>query len=200
VASSEDGKFNEGELVPWDAFTKVWEESLSACQMSTRADCGYRPLAKAEGGKLDLMLRVRGSGLALRFRQAGAPPPASDAGTDSGQASAAVASKSKGKGKGKPKKKRAEMLDGVKAAPVAEEVPPEPSTEHVFTLRTDQATADPSPISAIVKPVCSGVTCPVVLDAEGISMSIQVLSLLGASFPDGTPPPTVAWVLPPKEG
>ena len=195
VESAEKANLDESELVPWDSFAKVWEESLAACQMSTRADCGYRPLAKAEGGKLDLMLRVRGSGLALRFRQAGAPAVAADAGTDAGEASAKLASKSK-----KTKKKRAEMLDGIKAAPVAEEAPPEPATEHVFTLRTDQATTDPSPISAIVKPVCSGMTCPVVLDAEGISMSIQVLSLLGASFPDGTPAPSVAWVLPPKEG
>jgi hypothetical protein len=144
-----------------------------------------------------MMLRVRGSGLALRFRQAGAPAVA-DAGTDAGESGAKLTAKAKSKSK--PKKKRAEMLDGIKAAPVAEETPPEPATEHVFTLRTDQATAEPSPISGIVKPVCSGMTCPVVLDAEGISMSIQVLSLLGASFPDGTPPPSVAWVLPPKDG
>jgi hypothetical protein len=198
VPSSEDGQFSESELVPWDSFAKVWEESLAACQMSTRADCGYRPMAKAEGGKLDLMLRVRGSGLALRFRQAGAPAVA-DAGVASADASATgakVASKDKKKGK---KKRGAEMLDGIKAAPVAEEAPPEPATEHVFTLRTDQATADPSPISGITKPVCSGTSCPVVLDAEGISMSIHVLSLLGAAFPDGTPAPTVAWVLPPKD-
>lgn len=195
VKNADNAEFDENELVPWDAFTKVWEESLAACQMSSRADCGYRPLAKAEGGKLDLMLRVRGSGLALRFRQAGAPPVA-DAGSDAGKASEKQA-----KAKGKPKKKRAEMLDGIKAAPAAEEeAPPEPSTEHVFTLRTDQATADPSPISGIVKPVCSGVTCPVVLDAEGISATINVLSLIGAAFPDGTPAPSVAWVLPPKDG
>ncbi|MFT3923019.1 MAG: hypothetical protein QM778_10825 [Myxococcales bacterium] len=174
----EDGKFPAGELLPWGSFAKVWEESLSGCQASGRADCGYSPIAKAEGGQLDMMLRVRGSGIAVRMRQAGAP-----------EAAPAEA---------KPKKARAEMLDGIKggAAP-AEETPPEPATEHVFTLRADQATAVPSPISGITKPVCGSTTCPVVLDAEGISSTIHVLSLLGAAFPDGTPEPKVAWVLPP---
>ena len=197
VASADDPKFAEGELVPWDSFVNVWDESLEACQASSRADCGYKPLAKATGGKLDLMLRVRGSGLALRFRQAGAAPVTADAGA----APDKLASKAKDKGKKKKKKAKAEMLDGIKGAPEApEELPPEPSTEHVFTLRTDQATAVPSPISGIVKPVCGSVACPVVLDVEGISMSSQVLALIGAAFPDGVPAPTIAWVLPPKDG
>ncbi len=199
----EDGKFSESELLPWDKFANVWDESLDACQASTRADCGYKPLAKATGGKLDMMLRVRGSGLALRFRQAGAPPSEStDAGTANPKLASNAKDKAKDKAKGKPKKKKAkaEMLDGIKAAPEApEEEPPEPSTEHVFTLRTDQATVVPSPISGIVKPLCGSVSCPVVLDAEGISMSSQVLALLGAAFPDGVPAPNVAWVLPPKD-
>jgi hypothetical protein len=173
----ESGKFAQGELLPWGSFAKVWEESINGCQASGRADCGYTPMAKAEGGQLDMMLRVRGSGIALRMRQEGVPEAAPEA--------------------EKPKKARAEMLDGIKAAPVAEEKPPEPSTEHVFTLRADQATAVPSPISGITKPVCGSVTCPIVLDAEGISSTIHVLSLLGAAFPDGTPEPKVAWVLPP---
>jgi hypothetical protein len=173
----ESGKFGDGELLSWDSFAKVWEESLSGCQASTKADCGYSPMTKAEGGQLDMLLRVRGSGVALRMRQTGVPE---------GQAKAAD----------KPKP-RAEMLEGVKAAPAAEAAPPEPTTEHVFTLRADQATAVPSPISGITKPICGSVTCPVVLDAEGISMAVNVLALLGAAFPDGTPEPKVAWVLPP---
>ncbi len=176
--SADDPKFNVDELVAWDSFTKVWEDALGACQASSRADCGYRPLAKAEGGKLDLMLRVRGSGLALRFRQTGMPTPAE------GEAAPE-----------KPKKPAVEMLEGIKAQPAAEEEAPEPSTEHVFTLRADQATIDPSPVSGIVKPTCSGQTCSAVLEAEAISMSGRVISLIGAAFPDGTPEPKLAWVL-----
>jgi hypothetical protein len=175
--SAESGKFEESDLVSWDSFTKVWDESLNACQSSSRGDCGYAPMAKAEGGKLDMMLRVRGSGLAVRMRQTGVPEAAE-------------------KPAEKPKPK-VEMLEGVKGAAPAEETPPEPSTEHVFTLRADQATITPSPISGITKPVCGSQTCPVVFDAEGISMTVHVLSLLGAAFPDGTPAPKVAWVLPP---
>jgi hypothetical protein len=175
----EDGKFGEGALLPWEKFSAHWEESLGACKAGVRSgDCGYSPLGKAQGGQLDMMLRVRGSGLALRFRQTGAPPPPE-----------------------KPKKQKAEMLDGIKGGGgggAAEPEEPEPATEHVFTLRADQATEVPSPISDIVKPVCAGQSCPAVVDAEGISMSGTVLSLIGAAFPDGVPEPKLALVLPPQ--
>lgn len=177
TASPEESKFALEQLLPWSSFTSVWDDTITACQATERADCGYRPVKKAEGGQLDMMLRVRGSGLAIRMRQTGAPEAVAQAPT---------------------KKPAVEMLDGIKAPPSkAEQELEEPSTEHVFTLRGDQATMVPSPISGIVKPVCSGVSCPVVLDAEGISMSGRVISLIGAAFPDGTPQPKISWVLPP---
>ena len=177
--SAESGAFDEAQLLPWESFTASWDESLDACKVTTNGDCGYRPLAKAEGGKLDMMLRVRGSGVALRFRQTGIDEA----------------------DKPEPKKVvRAELLDGIQGGPAEpqEEAPPEPSTEHVFTLRSGATTAVPSPISGITQPVCGSRTCPAVLDAEGISMSGLVLSAIGASFPDGTAEPKLAWVLPPK--
>ncbi len=177
IDSADDGKFQESELASWDMFAKVWEDAVDACQTSQRGDCGYKPLAKAEGGKLDLMLRARGTGLALRFRQTGVPTPTEAP---------------------KPVKRAVEMLDGIKGAPAAEELPPEPSTEHVFTLRADQATVTPSPVSAIMKTACGAQNCPAVVDAEPLGMSGRVLSLIGASFPDGTTEPKLAWVLPGK--
>lgn len=173
VASAEDGKFPPAALLPWDAFTAVWEDAITACQGTERVDCGYRPLAKATGGQLDMMLRVRGSGAAIRMRQIGVPPPPEPAPVEEKKPSK----------KGEPKE--------------GEEPPPEPSTEHVFTLRAEHATQEPSPISGIVKGVCSGQSCAAVVDAEGISMGGRVISLLGAAFPNGTPAPKLAWVLPP---
>jgi hypothetical protein len=182
--SADDSKFPESALLPWEKFTNVWEESLDACQAGMRGgDCGYRPIGKATGGKLDMMLRVRGPGLALRFRQTGAPPPPEPV-----------------------KKPVAELMEGVKgakrakaAAEAAEEAEPEPATEHVFTLRADQAAEVPtSPVSAIVRPVCGSISCPAVMESEGISMSGTVISFIGAAFPDGAPEPKLAWVLPKK--
>ncbi len=178
VESAEDGAFDEGELLPWETFTSVWEGALEACKETARGDCGYKPIAKAEGGKLDLMLRSRGAGLALRFRQTGVDAQA--------------------EAEKKPKPAPVKMLDGVAPPPAAEEEAEEPSSEHVFTLRADQATVSPSPISGIVKTVCSSQTCPTIVDAEGPSMSGRVISLIGAAFPDGTPEPKVAWVKAPK--
>ena len=72
--TNEDGKFGDA-LLPWEKFSAVWDECLNACKAGMQGgDCGYNPMGKAEGGKLDMMLRVRGAGLALRFRQVGAPP------------------------------------------------------------------------------------------------------------------------------
>jgi hypothetical protein len=179
--SAEDGGFGEANLLPWEKFTAHWEDSLSACKAGVRSgDCGYSPLGKALGGKLDMMVRVRGTGVALRFRQTGAPPQPE---------------------KEKPKKPKVEMLEGIKGAPAAAAEPeePEPATEHVFTLRADQAAEVNSPISDITKPVCGSVSCPAVVDAEGISMSGTVLSLIGAAFPEGTPEPKLAFVLPPQQ-
>ncbi|MFT3756492.1 MAG: hypothetical protein QM769_11210 [Pseudoxanthomonas sp.] len=174
------GSSADTDLLPWESFTKVWDESLNACQSSSRADCGYAPLAKAEGGKLDMMLRVRGSGLALRMRQTGAPEAAD-------------------KPAEKPKKPKAEMLDGVKAAPQAapsaRPSPPASTCSRCAPIRPRRcprlSAASPSP-SVAARPVA------VVFDAEGISLTVHVLSLLGAAFPDGTPAPNVAWVLPPR--
>jgi hypothetical protein len=193
VDGPESVGFAEAQLASWDSFANVWDEALRACQVSARADCGYRPEVKAQGGKLELMLRVRGAGLAIRFRQAGAQPDAR-ASADAGSAARVDTRPAK-------KRKRAELLDGVsRVGTAAQAAANEPATEHVFTLRSDQATVDPSPITGIVRPVCGAVSCPVVFDAEGITMSGQVLGLLGAAFADGGPAPTVAWVLPPKGG
>jgi len=172
--NADKASFQESDLAPWDSFAKVWEDAVDACQASQRGDCGYKPLAKAAGGKLDLMLRARGTGLALRFRQTGVPTPTEEP---------------------KPVKKAVEMLDGIKGGAPAEEVPPEPSTEHVFTLRADQATVTPSPVSGIMKTVCGSQSCPAVVDAEPLSMSGRVLALIGAAFPDGSPEPKLSWVL-----
>lgn len=196
VKSADDGQFGDA-LLPWDKFANVWEESLDACNAGSRGgDCGYKPMAKATGGKLDMMLRVRGSGLALRFRQTGAPAPV-DAGVPDAAATAEAKPSKAKKGKKKPK---AEMLDGIKGGgggEAVEEAPPEPATEQVFSLRAEQAAEVPSsPISDIVKPICGSVSCPAVLESEGISMSGTVISFIAAAFPNGTPEPKLAWVLP----
>jgi hypothetical protein len=177
--SAEQGGFPESELVAFDSFAAHWEDSIDACSVVQNGDCGYRPMAKAQGGKLDMLLRVRGAGLSVRFRQTGAPPKPAEA----------------------PKPK-AELIEGIKgpkggAAP-AEEAPPEPSTEHVFSLRSDAASASPSPISGIAAPVCAKTSCPAVVDGDPLSMSGTVLSLIGAAFPDGSPEPRLSWVLPEK--
>ena len=191
VPASDDTPFQEGDMLPWETFTKVWAQSTDACKSASGGDCGWTPNKVAEGGKLDLMLRSRGSGLAVRFRQhvPGAEPAEGEA------AEGAEAKKEPPKPE---KKKGPAMLDGIAAPAGEEELEEEPSTEALYTLRGDQATRDPSAISAIVSPVCSSQRCATVLEAEGISPTYRVVSLIGAAFPDGSPEPKLALTLPPK--
>ena len=138
---------------------------------------------------------VRGPGLAIRFRQAGAPAVIRARRTPQRK----WPRRRSGEGQ-KGQKKQSRDVDGIKGGgggEAVEEAPPEPATEHVFTLRAEQAAELPSsPITGIVKPVCGSVSCPTVLESEGISMSGTVISFIAAAFPNGTPEPNLAWVHP----
>lgn len=196
VPLSDDTPFQEADMLPWETFTKVWAQSTQACKAAARADCGWTPNAVAEGGKLDLMLRSRGNGLAVRFRQH-VPVLTCEEGDAACEAKKAeLEAKKKAE---EAKKKGPEMLDGIAAGGgEGEEMPEEPSTEALYTLRGGEETRNPSAISAIVKPVCASQKCSTLLQAEGISPTYRVVSFIGAAFPDGSPEPKVAFTLPPK--
>ena len=158
---------------PGRSSRREWEESLSACQAGVRGgDCGYARSARPPGGKLDMMLRVRGRA----WRCASARP----------------ARRRQPRSRKKPK---AEMLEGIKGEARRRSRrrgargARARDRARVHAARRSGRRGAELAGQRHHKPVCGSVSCPAVVDAEGISMSGTVLSLIGAAFPDGTPEP-----------
>ena len=59
-----------------------------------------------------------------------------------------------------------------------------------------EATAAESAISDMMRPLCGSHACGGVVVADKETMTMRVLSLLGAAFPDGSAPPTLAFLTP----
>ncbi len=143
TVSAEQPPFADADLLPWSAFTDAWDASHGACRASGKADCGYRPPVKAEGGQLMMSLRARGRGMALRFSQYGVP----DEGGDQKQGAIPA------------------LLAGI-VAEGDEEPPPTPEKEALFTVRAQDAMGPDSSISQIVRPVCTGRTCAALVHSD----------------------------------
>ena len=72
-----------------------------------------------------------------------------------------------------------------------------PATEGAFTVRFQESTAaDGSAISNMVAPVCADRQCQAIFLTDATAMSMRVISFLGATFPNGTQRPQVAFRLP----
>jgi predicted small lipoprotein YifL len=153
--------------VPWGEIGARWDAVKDACAQAPNADCMWKPETIAEGGNAQITLRSRGDGLKVEFAQVGAPAaPAAPA-----------------------------MIEGVPPPPPAAgaEAPPPPATEASFTLRSGTTTEPASPVSAMMANVCGSRACGVVVISDPEQMSMRVLSLVAAAFPEGSAPPAVAF-------
>jgi hypothetical protein len=161
---------------PWGDFVEAWAAVEAGCRGAATGSCGYRPENIAEGGHVKIVLHAQGDGLNLRFQRVGAPPPVAAA-----------------------KPARVEMEDGVpgRVDPVAEVENAPPATQAEFQFRSKEATGTSSPLAEAMKPICGGRACGVVVSADRAAMTVRILSLIGAAFPDGTPAPTLAFEIPP---
>ena len=161
---------------PWSDFAGQWRPSYDACRAGRYIDCDFPQEAAplAAGGNLQLRLFTRGQAMQVEYRRAGEAEPEPTGG-------------------GGPA-----LIEGVRATPPAggEEVPPEPVTDATFSLRSDQAVLEDSPITAVVRPVCGASPCQTVLDADSETPTMRVLSLLGAAFPNGATRPVLALRIP----
>jgi biopolymer transport protein ExbD len=178
---------------PWSDFAGKWDEVQSACRASPTGNCAYKSEKVAEGGQLKIVLYAAGQGSNIGFYRVGAPPPTAAEAPAEPDAKATKADKSK-----KKKKKKPELIDGVKAPadPLKELEEAPPATEALFQFRAQEAVTKPSALSSTMQPVCGSSPCGVVVQGEKSTLFVRVLALLGASFPDGSPAPTVAFELP----
>ncbi len=164
----------------WDEFVEVWQPSYEGCrrpdaEQETRyVDCTYKPTLAAPGGKLEMRFFARGSALKAEFNRFGAE--------EIDEAAAAPPP---------------EMLEGIPADPGAE-----PQEEHTpvengaFTWRFEAAVADLSPISAAFRPLCGSGACGITVTGDKETMSMRLVSFIGAAFPDGTSAPQVVFQVP----
>jgi hypothetical protein len=168
---------------PWSDFTSQWDAVQSGCRAAPTGNCASKPEAIAEGGNLRMSVYAAGQGVSVGFFRVGAPPPPPPA------AEPAKPTK-KGKGKEKASKK------GKGFDPVAEVEQAPPATEAAFQFRAQEAVGASSAISETTRPICGQTACGVAVQGEKATLFVRLLSLIGASFPDRTPAPIVAFELP----
>ena len=178
---------------PWTDFSTQWDAVGNACKSSPTGSCAYKPEKVADGGELKIVLHAAGQGVNVGYFRIGPLPEASE--------TAEPEKAAKGGKKKKATKKRGkkvEMIDGVPAPKdvVDEALNAPPATEALFQFRAQEAVANPSAISATIKPVCGTSACGVVTQSEKATPFVRVISLLGAAFPDGTTAPQVVFELP----
>jgi hypothetical protein len=159
----------------WDEFVGVWQASYEGCrrpdanQDEHYVDCTYTPTLAAPGGKVEIRLFSRGSALKAEFNRFGAE--AIDEAAN---------------------RPLPAMLEGIAApAPGGEEVEYTPVEAGAFTWRFDAAVAELSPISAAFRPLCGASACGIVVTGDKETMSMRLVSFIGAAFPDGAPAPQV---------
>ena len=71
-----------------------------------------------------------------------------------------------------------------------------PATYALFQFRYQEALSKTSPITGTIAPVCRSKECGVVVTADKVTRFVNLISLIGAAFPDGTPTPGFAFEMP----
>jgi hypothetical protein len=171
--SEEPAEFGEGVQRTWDEFVLGWDESYRACRREPDhyVDCAPKPTVAAEGGNVSIVLFSRGSAIKAELTRFGGPPIE--------QAPA-----------------RPALLPGLEPLPDEEEVQEPPVTDGAFTWRFAAAADELSPVSGAFRPLCGSRACGVVSRADGGTLSMRLISFIGAAFPNGTPAPHVLFELP----
>jgi hypothetical protein len=156
----------------WADMVLAWEDAYTACRRDHYVDCNPKPTYPAAGGRLEMRFFSRGSAVKAEFRQFDAPET--------------------------PEQLPPEMLEGVPPPPTAQ--PGEeiivPVDHGAFTWRFEAATDELSPISAAFRPLCGARACGIVVTGDVETMTMRIVSMLGAAFPDGTPAPHVVFLIP----
>jgi biopolymer transport protein ExbD len=170
---------------PWDDFAKSWQEIYDACRTARSGSCAYVQNNVATGGNLKIVLHSSGKGVNINFFRVGF----------SAEALAAESQKREAE----ISQKKRDFLDGrMKQTDLEAELlkAEEPATQALFQYRQEEALASPSALSATLRPLCGTSACAAVVSADPTSLSVRVVSLIGAAFPDGTPAPSLAFEMP----
>jgi hypothetical protein len=168
----------------WNDFTDNWEAILAGCKTSPTGNCAYVNDNFAMGGTLKQELMASGRGINVDFFRRGLTPQ-QEAVEDKNRAKILAA-------------KKEDFLQGrishddmVEALLLGD-----PSTYALFQFRYQEALRGPSALAKTMAPMCHKQRCGIVLTADPITPLLNVVSMIGAAFPDGTPMPVFAVELP----
>ncbi len=172
-ADGEPETFPAAQQRRWDELIQNWDAVYEACRRDYYVDCAGKPFNPAQGGEMEISLFARGSALKVQMvrfgvdEEADQPPP------------------------------QPQMIEGV-PTPGGEEVDMGPPvTEGAFTWRFQAATDDGlSPITGAFQPLCGAQPCGVVVTGDPETMTMRLLSFLGAGFPNGTEAPHLLFEIP----
>jgi hypothetical protein len=172
----------------WNDFTDNWQEVLSGCKTSPTGNCAYLNDNFAQGGTLKQELMASGRGINIDFFRRGLTPQ-QEAVEDKNRARI-LATKKEDFLQG-----RISHDDMVEALLLGD-----PSTYALFQFRYQEAlkspSKGPSALAKTMAPMCHKQRCGIVLTADIITPLLNVVSMIGAAFPDGTQMPMFAVELP----
>ena len=168
----------------WNDFTKNWQAVFDGCRTSPNGNCAYVNDNFALGGTLKLELFASGRGINIDFFRRGLTPAQS---ADEEKMRAQVLAR-----------KKEDFLQGrISHDDMVEAILlGDPSTYALFQFRYQEALKSSSALSKTMAPMCKSERCGVVVTADPITTTLNILSMIGAAFPDGNPAPAIAFEMP----
>lgn len=177
--TEDEVKFDTVAPRPWDDFVAVWDEMYMGCRSGTSGNCVEKTVKVATGGNVQITLFGAGDGVNLKFDRMGGPSI-----EELTEALEAL-----------PPEERADVLKGM-PPDIIEGYMKLPFQQSAgFQFRSREAIIPNAPFSKALSPLCGKLSCGVVLKARRITLTVRVLQMIGAAFPDGTPAPTIAFML-----
>lgn len=187
-SDSEHETFPQGQQRRWDELVAKWQEVYESCRRDHYVDCNPAPVNPAPGGEMEIVLFARGSALKVEFHRFGME--------EEDEAAQAA-------------KRGPEMIEGVPTVGGAnpdpryaglqpgDEIPPPPTETGAFTWRFEAAVDEGlSPITGAFRPICGQSACGIVVTGDPDTMTMRLVSFLGAAFPNGTEAPHVLFEIP----
>jgi biopolymer transport protein ExbD len=168
----------------WDDFTGNWDTITKACRTAPSGNCAYADKNFARGGTLKIELHTSGRGLNINFFRRGLTP-------------AQEHDEEVKRTKDLAKKKEAFLQGHISHDEMIEYLLlGDPSTQALFQFRYQEALASPSALTDTIGALCHKQKCPIEIAADKISPMVRVVSLIGASFPNGLQQPAYAFEMP----
>jgi biopolymer transport protein ExbD len=171
-------------LKSWNDFTNKWQPTFDGCRTAPNGNCAYVTENVAIGGTLKLELFASGRGINIDFFRRGLNPVQE---ADEEKMRAQVLAR-----------KKEDFLQGrISHDEMVEAILlGDPSTYALFQFRYQEALKSPSALTKTMAPMCHSERCGVLVTGDSVVATLNVISMIGAAFPDGTPAPAFGFEMP----